>query len=161
MLGVYSIAPSPTQRGRATWAAWWTVRPTRARFVPADARGEAVDEHAARQAAFAAFAKARGCTSWSEIAPIFAVAAERWSRNVEPVFPGDRRRVAKPIDAPLDLSDDAREVLGLSGPVTLESARDAYRKRALELHPDRGGSHEAMLQLNAVWERIRRQLENA
>ena len=41
----------------------------------------------------------------------------------------------------------------------LESARDAYRKRALELHPDRGGSHEGMLQLNAVWERIRKDLE--
>ncbi len=157
---VYSV--STAGGGRAKWAAWWGDRPTRRRFVPPDARGEAVDEHAARQAVFAALSRARGVTSWREVAPLYAVAADRWARGIDPVFPGDRpRREPEPSarivrgDVPLE----ALEVLGLEPPVTLDEAREAYRRRALERHPDRGGSHEEMLAVNEAWETVRRALE--
>lgn len=152
MNGAYAIA---AKGPRSFWAAWWTVLPSRARFVPPDARGEAVDVHAAKQAAFEAFAKARGVTGWREIDPLYATAADRWARGIDLVFPGDKRKVVVRMDDPLDLPDDVREILELRGPVTLESAREAYRRRALELHPDRGGSHEAMLALNRAWELVK------
>lgn len=47
-----------------------------------------------------------------------------------------------------------REVLGLdgAGPRTVEQVEAAYRRLARERHPDAGGSHEAMLELNAARE---------
>ncbi|MGZ3419857.1 MAG: hypothetical protein ACXWUG_13195 [Polyangiales bacterium] len=154
MNGVYAIADKGT---RSFWAAWWTVLPSRARFVPPDARGEAVDVHAAKQAAFEAFAKARGVTGWREVDATYATAADRWARGIDPVFPGDKKRAVPKLDASLDLPDDVREILDLRGPATLESAREAYRRRALELHPDRGGTHEQMLALNRAWEVVKKQ----
>jgi hypothetical protein len=150
--GVYAIA---NKGARSFWAAWWTVLPSRTRFVGPDARGEAVDVHAAKQAAFEAFARARGVTGWREVDPLYATAADRWARGIDPVFPGDKRRVVVKADDPLDLPEDVRDILGLRGPATLESAREAYRRRALELHPDRGGTHEAMLALNRAWELVK------
>jgi len=37
-----------------------------------------------------------------------------------------------------------REVLGLSGPVTADHVKNAYREKAKAAHPDAGGSKEAM-----------------
>lgn len=41
-----------------------------------------------------------------------------------------------------------REVLGLAGPVTKDDIDKAYRAKAADAHPDRGGSAEAMQLLN-------------
>ena len=41
-----------------------------------------------------------------------------------------------------------REVLGLAGPVTVAEIDRAYRDKAATAHPDKGGSSEAMQQLN-------------
>lgn len=155
---VYSVS---TKGGRAKWAAWWGDRPTRRRFVPPDARGEAVDEHAARQAVFAAFSRARGVTSWREIESVFAVAADRWARGLDPPFPGEKPRRAPDPGPRVDLPREALEVLGLEPPVTLEEAREAYRRRALEHHPDRGGSHDDMLAVNEAWEAVRRAFDGS
>ncbi len=43
-----------------------------------------------------------------------------------------------------------REVLGVSGDASRETIIEAYREKAKTLHPDTGGSHEAMAQLNAA-----------
>ena len=43
------------------------------------------------------------------------------------------------------------EVLGVGSDATLERARDAYRRAAAAAHPDRGGSHERMVRINAAW----------
>lgn len=40
-----------------------------------------------------------------------------------------------------------REVLGLSGPVTADQVKAAYRERAQSAHPDKGGSKDAMAAL--------------
>ena len=153
MRGVFAIGRP--KKGRVIWAAWWTVLPRRARFTGPDAHGTAVDEHAARGAAFAAFAQVRGCRQWSEIDAEFALAAERWlaGKALPWAKSNARKSSVKPttlgrldgVDG-IDLS-----VLGLRWPVTFSEARDAYRQRALACHPDRGGSHDDMLALNRAW----------
>ena len=155
MRGVFAIGKP--KKGRVTWAAWWTVRPTRARFTGPDAHGTAVDEHAARGAAFAAFAQVRGCRQWSEIEPEFALAASRWLAGKPLPWATAKSRAAdvqpKTIGA-INGVDVA--VLGLAWPVTFAEARDAYRKRVLACHPDRGGSHEEMLALNRTWAALKK-----
>jgi hypothetical protein len=39
-------------------------------------------------------------------------------------------------------------------PVTLAQVKRAYRARALESHPDRGGSTKDMINLNAAYEQV-------
>lgn len=45
-----------------------------------------------------------------------------------------------------------QKVLELDDEVDLEVARARYRRLCSERHPDRGGSHEAMSELNRAWE---------
>src|SRR5687768_15615461 len=47
------------------------------------------------------------------------------------------------------------EVLGVSEHASEEEKRDAYRRLASAHHPDKGGSAEAMAEINAAWERAR------
>lgn len=155
MIGRWSIAEV---RGRAVWSVWFGHRPTREHFEPSDVRGEATDVHAARLAAFAAFSRARGVTRWAEIDSLFAIADDRQARGVDPVFPGDKRRAPREV-APREIADEVLEVLGLEPPITLERARAAYKARALECHPDRGGTHEQMLALNRAFATVRERLE--
>lgn len=42
---------------------------------------------------------------------------------------------------------DWRTVLGLSGPVTIDQVRGAFKKLSKTAHPDKGGSNDAMSQL--------------
>jgi hypothetical protein len=46
----------------------------------------------------------------------------------------------------------ALRALGLTTPCTPRDVRRAYRRLALERHPDRGGSHEAFLALQKDYE---------
>lgn len=47
---------------------------------------------------------------------------------------------------------EALEILNLRPPVTRDEIRRAYRTQAQVAHPDRGGSHAAMVRLNAAYE---------
>jgi hypothetical protein len=49
-------------------------------------------------------------------------------------------------------------VLGVSPNATLDDVEEAFRRRALDAHPDRGGSGEAMARLNEAREAARRAL---
>lgn len=42
--------------------------------------------------------------------------------------------------------------LGLPSFATIHEIKAAYRRRAFQLHPDRGGDHSAMVDLNAAYE---------
>lgn len=54
-----------------------------------------------------------------------------------------------------------REVIGVPSTVhDLQAIRDAYRRRASEVHPDKGGSHEAMIELNAAFVSAERELRS-
>jgi hypothetical protein len=43
-------------------------------------------------------------------------------------------------------------VLGLDPAATEDEIKAAYRSKAVEVHPDRGGSHGAMVELNRAYE---------
>jgi hypothetical protein len=43
-------------------------------------------------------------------------------------------------------------MLGLPSFATINEIKSAYRRKAFELHPDQGGDHLAMVQLNAAYE---------
>lgn len=46
-------------------------------------------------------------------------------------------------------------VLGLTHPTTLDAIQSAFRRKAVAVHPDRGGSHEAMVGLNRAYQEAR------
>lgn len=46
------------------------------------------------------------------------------------------------------------EVLGVTINAGLEAVRDAYRKKALETHPDQGGSTEEFLKVQTAWKQF-------
>lgn len=48
--------------------------------------------------------------------------------------------------------NDYYRVLGVDPSADFAAVRKAYRLKALECHPDRGGSHERMLVVNEAWE---------
>lgn len=48
----------------------------------------------------------------------------------------------------------ALQLVGVCKPFTLEQLKAAYRKKALEAHPDTGGSHEAFLALSDAYQEL-------
>lgn len=54
-----------------------------------------------------------------------------------------------------------RATLGVDGPTDLESVRAIYKRMALDAHPDRGGTHDAMVRLNAALQAAERELGGA
>ena len=51
-----------------------------------------------------------------------------------------------------------RDVLDIKGPVTREIVDAAYRRLAREHHPDQGGDHDAMSELNVAKEQALREV---
>lgn len=50
-------------------------------------------------------------------------------------------------------------VIGCAHDAPFEVVKDAYRTKAREAHPDNGGSHDAMVVLNAAWDQARQAFE--
>lgn len=50
------------------------------------------------------------------------------------------------------------DVLGLSPNATAESVKYAYRSLLFKHHPDKGGTHEKVVELNNAWEQAKQQL---
>lgn len=48
--------------------------------------------------------------------------------------------------------EEALAILHLTPPVTASDIKRAYRTQAFKSHPDRGGSHAAMVKINAAYE---------
>jgi len=154
MAAVVSI--TTTKRRRFLWCAWWTGEPTREPFRKPDASsgGARSLEEARKEAERAAGEPLR------EIDPIWARA---WVRVLagQPPFvekkarapketppPRERRRFAPTVDDP---STCPFAVLGLPKTASLDEIRRAFRRLALETHPDRGGNEAAFIRV--TWAR--------
>ena len=144
--GVYAVAR--TKRKRYLWCAWWTGEPTAKPFRPPDAwGGGAHTEDQARLLAEGAAGR-----------PLQAVDghwAGAWKRTLAGLkpFPAHASREptatterAKPVD-PFVL-------LGVASDAPLDDVKTAFRKKALEHHPDRGGSAEAFIAIKRAYDAI-------
>jgi hypothetical protein len=146
-------AISPTRRRRFLWVAWWTAAPTRSPFRKPDAyEGGARTREEALQAA----ERAAGC----KLIELESAWARAWSN----VLVGKDPWPSKSAQAAQDARDAPRargavaqkaslwDTLGLKPNATLLEIKRAYRLRALEVHPDRGGSDEAFRALHSAYE---------
>ncbi|HEY4104342.1 MAG TPA: J domain-containing protein [Polyangiaceae bacterium] len=136
-----------TRRRRFLWAAWWTGAPSKQPFRRPDAfEGGARTREEAKRAAEAAAG-----TSLLEIESSWARA---WSNVLVGKAPwAGARDEEKPIRARGSKNNaSVWEILGLKPSATLTEIKSAYRKRALEAHPDRGGSAERFRALQTAYE---------
>ena len=139
-----------TRRRRFLWAAWWTREPQRSPFVKPDAfEGGA----RTRVEALASAEKAAGC-------PLTLIESS-WARAWARVLVGESAFAERSAESSRAVSrggPSARSpwfaVLGVPAHASEEEIKRAYRKRALETHPDRGGSDEAFRSVQAAFESI-------
>ena len=144
-------AIAPTRRRRFLWAAWWTGAPTRSPFRKPDA-----SEGGARTRAEALLAaeRAAGCSlleiesSWARAWANVLVGQAPWPNKPTPDSADDAPRPRSPSSAKASVW----ETLGLKPQATLLEIKRAYRLRALETHPDRGGSDEAFRAVQSAYE---------
>lgn len=66
-----------------------------------------------------------------------------------------RARLQELQSGPSDVSMDPFAILGVEMSATREEVDRAYRKKANEMHPDKGGSNIEMAKINAAYEAIR------
>lgn len=64
----------------------------------------------------------------------------------------------KALPAPVE-SRDWRKVLEIGAETSLESARENFRRLSSLRHPDKGGSHNAMAELNLAWQQAQAALQ--
>jgi hypothetical protein len=145
---VYAIAR--TKRRRFLWCVWWTGEPTAKPFRPPDAwGGGAHTEDEARALAERAagmpleLVDGHWAGAWKRIragrAP-FPTRAPRPASATE-----ERARPADPF-----------AVLGVDASASLDDVKAAFRKRALEHHPDQGGSPESFMRIKRAYDAILR-----
>ncbi|MCK6534948.1 MAG: DnaJ domain-containing protein [Polyangiaceae bacterium] len=146
-----------TSRGRCFWAAWWSSPPAYVPFRKPDAEGGAATT---RQAARAA-AEQRAGSPLIEIDGLWARAWKRMLRG-QPPWPSKASReprAARPNGPARDEHNASIwSVLGVSAHVTDAELKTAYRKKAIETHPDRGGDAEAFRHVVAAYAEARRRL---
>lgn len=142
-----------TKRRRFFWAAWWSAPPRRVPFQ----RPDASDGGAATHEEALAAAVARAGRPLSPTDPMWARAWIQILRGQTPTFP-KAHPPKTATDAPRAAARSVWAILGVEQGVTLEELRAAYRKRALETHPDHGGDVEAFRALIEAYAEARRRL---
>jgi hypothetical protein len=142
---------TPTKRRRFFWAAWWTGEPTLVPFRKPDAASGGARSH--DQALRDAQATAR-----RQLTLIDA----HWARAWQSVLRGEaptasrepRPRQAREAGAATAPAGSAWAALGLSPGAAPSEVKRAYRKRALETHPDQGGDAEAFQVVQRAYEKL-------
>jgi hypothetical protein len=148
-----------TKRRRFFWAAWWSAPPAESPFRKPDAcDGGATSYEEARAAA----ERAAGMT--------LTVAEPEWARawlrvlRGQPAWTGaashpkgrtraERTEATPRGNAP---APSIWQILGTSPTATEAELRLAFRKRAMETHPDQGGDAEAFRRLLQAYEEARK-----
>lgn len=143
----------PTRRRRFLWAVWSSGPPAAEPFRKPDFYGggaKTLDE-----AVSSAQRAARGPVTltdgrWAGAFARLLRGEEAWASKAA------RDRAAGDIGPPPTKTDGPRSpfaILGIERDATPLAIRAAYRKAALERHPDRGGSAEAFVELSRAYER--------
>jgi hypothetical protein len=142
--GVYSV--TRTKRRRLIWCAWWSGEPSEAPFRPPDAwSGGARSEDEARALA----ERAAGMP----LLPIEGRWAGAWVR-VRAGLPPFVERVAGAASSASPRPVDPHALLGVAPGAPLEEVKAAFRRKALEHHPDRGGDAAAFIAVKRAYDRI-------
>jgi hypothetical protein len=142
--GVYAFAP--TKRRRLLWCAWWTGEPTAEPFRPPDAwGGGARSEEEAKS-----FAERAAGRSLERIDGHWAGAWKRVLAGLKP-FPTPAPR---PVTEERARPVDPHALLGVPKTASLEEVKAAFRKKALEHHPDHGGAADAFIALKRAYDGI-------
>lgn len=140
--GVFALAK--TKRRRFLWCAWWTGEPTAKPFRKPDAWGGGA---ITREEAQALAEKAAG----RPLSPVDDHWAGAWKRSLAGLEPFPKHTVRVPS---ADRAVDPFVVLGLTGDATLAEVKLAFRKKALEHHPDQGGSAESFIAARKAYDSI-------
>jgi hypothetical protein len=149
----YSV--TRTKRRRLLWAAWWSGPPERDPFRKPDAAeggARSLDEARAEAERAAGQPLTQLDSSW----------ARAWTRVLQGEPPWTSAE-PKPAAAPRTAGRSQPEisvwtVLGLTARASAEDVKSAYRRRALTLHPDRGGDAVQFRALHAAYEEALRRL---
>jgi hypothetical protein len=148
--GVYAIAR--TKRRRYIWCAWWTGEPTVKPFRPPDAWGGGADTEA----------EAKVLAERAAGMPLELVDghwAGAWKRMQagKPPFPA---HTPGPVAAEDRARDDRARpgdpyaMLGVDAKATLDDVKAAFRKKALEHHPDQGGTPAEFMAMKRAYDAI-------
>lgn len=146
-----------TKRGRFFWAAWWTAPPAHVPFRKPDAEGGAATT---REAALAAAEKRAG-TKLVEIDALWAKAWMRVLRGQAP-WPSKSSRqphAPSPRDGAKPDPSSIWSLLGVSSNATEADLKAAYRKKAMEAHPDHGGDAETFRRVVAAYAEARKRIK--
>ncbi len=143
--GVYSIAK--TKRRRYLWCVWWSGEPCAKPFRMPDAwGGGAHTEDEAR-----VLAERAAGMPLQQIDGHWAAGFKRLRAGLPPfVDRGPRVVQTERADRPVD----PHALLGVTAESSLEEVKSAFRKMALEHHPDRGGSAELFIRLKRAYDAI-------
>lgn len=149
------VSITSTKRRRFFWAAWWSGPPVRVPFKKPDAS----DGGAATYDEAIAAATARAGAPLTVTDPLWARAWMRVLRGDETWPSKADREPRAPRGALRDLPPGSIwELLGVTSDVTPTELKAAYRKRAIELHPDRGGDSATFRRLLAAYEEAKRRI---
>jgi hypothetical protein len=143
------VSITTTQRRRFFWAAWWTHTPQESPFAKPDLSNGGARTHAEALAA-ANLAAGRHLTL---IEPYWARAWNRILRGE--ATPSRAATQKKPLQhIPRTSPVSAWTLLGLKPGASLDEIKHAFRKRALETHPDQGGDDEMFRAVRSAYERL-------
>ena len=144
---VYAIAR--TKRRRFLWCVWWSGEPTAKPFRPPDAWGGGAHTE---EEAKALAEKAAGMPL--ELIDGHWAGAWKRVRAGLPAFPS---RAARPTAAPSEERAkpvDPYVLLGVDATASLEDLKLAFRKKALQHHPDHGGAPDLFMAVKRAYDNI-------
>jgi DnaJ domain len=164
------VSVAATRRRRFLWCLWWSGPPVHTPFRKPDAfqGGARTHEEALRMAerAFQLGHPERPKASSDPSNMTLQEVEPRWARAWGRTLVGDtpwpkvrgkneHNEAALPVSAALENVANAASlwtILGTSKDATLEELKQAFRRRALEVHPDHGGTAEAFIKLKRAYE---------